>query len=99
MCTMLNQFKLVLLRYKPIAFWSFTTTMVLTIITSEIIYVLITKLFLIAILGYAIYSTTTNGEVVKKLNIASVSFKWASLLFLIDNVITLGYLLILKEFK
>lgn len=88
----------ILLFYKPYFLWSFAINILVTIFNPEIMTAIGTKLFLVVFLWY--YISYTKGKRLLSFynNIGVSTFKLFISVFVIDITITIGYLLIIKEF-
>lgn len=88
----------VILFYKPFFLWSFAINILITIFNPEIITAVGTKLFLIIFLWYFI-SQKKGKRLLNFYNSIGVStLKLFVTIFFIDIAISIGYLLIIKEF-
>ncbi len=88
----------IILFYRPYFLWSFAINILITIFNPEIITVIGTKLFLIIFLWYFI-NQTKGKRILNFYNSLGVStFKLFVSIFFIDVAISIGYLLIIKEF-
>jgi len=95
---MLNQIRSILNYYKAFAFWSFGVTIIITIISPEIILALLTKLFLIVLL-WLLFSDRKIRKRLRFYKIAGVSnLKFFTIIFLMDSFITCSFLLLIKGF-
>jgi hypothetical protein len=84
--------------YRPFIVWSLIINMVLSFIKFEIITILIIKLLLIFSLWHFLSETHAKRKLIfyKKLGVSMI--KLFSLVFVIDAVFSLPFLVILKEF-
>ena len=88
----------IILFYKPYFVWSFAINILITIFNPEIITAIGTKLFLIIFLWYFISQTKGRRLLNFYNNLGVSTFKLFVSIFFIDVVISIGYLLIIKEF-
>ncbi|WP_353778121.1 hypothetical protein [Winogradskyella sp. 3972H.M.0a.05] len=88
----------ILLFYKPMFVWSFAVTLVITIFNPLIFSAIITKLFLTFFAWYLVNETKTRQKLIALKNIGVSTFKLFSTIFFIDIVITIGFLIVIKEF-
>ncbi len=95
---MLSQFRAILFYYRPLALWSFTVTILLTVYSPEIISALLTKLFLM-ILFWLMINDRSMRKKIKFYKMVGVSnFKLVLALYVIDCLITCSFLLLIKGF-
>ena len=88
----------ILIFYKSFIVWSFGINIFLTILSPKIYVLISTKLFLTALIWY--FVKAINGHKILKVyrNIGISAFKLFMSIFLIDSLLTLFYLLIIREF-
>ncbi|RAJ13243.1 hypothetical protein [Olleya aquimaris] len=96
---MLSQLFAILFYYRTFALWSLGINILLLITgSSTLILALITKLFLVALLFYLVSEAEAKQKLsfYKKLGISDL--KLFSVLYLIDAIITIGFLSVINEF-
>ncbi|WP_461598589.1 hypothetical protein [Winogradskyella sp.] len=95
---MLKQLTAILNYYKPLALWSFLVTIAITVINPGLILALCTKLFLVFLL-WIMLSDRTLRQRLKFYKISGVSyFKFFSIIFLLDSLITSVFISLIKGF-
>ena len=88
----------ILLFYKPYFIWSCAMNILITIFNPEITIVIGTKLFLTIFLWHYISQTKGKQLLHFYINLGVTTFKLFASIFFIDLAITIGFLLIIKEF-
>lgn len=88
----------IILFYKPYFLWSFAINILITIFNPEIATAIGTKLLLIIFLWYFISQTKGKRLLNFYKSLQVSTFKLFLSVFVIDIAITIGYLLIIKEF-
>lgn len=94
----MQRFGAILLFYRPYFLWSIGVNIALLIVSPAIPPILISKLFLTAFLWYVVSETRAKRKLIFYNNLGISSLKLFSTIFLIDIFITLGFLLLVKEF-
>lgn len=94
----MQRFGAILLFYRPYFLWSIGINIALLIVSPSIPPILISKLFLTAFLWYVTNETRAKRKLIFYNNLGISSLKLFSTIFLIDIFITLGFLLLIKEF-
>jgi hypothetical protein len=88
----------IIIFYRPFFFWSFAVNILLTVFNPKIIPAISIKLILVIFLWF-ILSRVNGGKVINLYKDVGIStFKLFGSIFLIDILITLVYLLVIKEF-
>ena len=96
---MLNQLFAILYYYRTFAFWSFGINILLLIFgSSNLVLALITKLFLVVLLYYLVSETDAKQKLTFYKNLGVSNLKLFSILYLIDALITIGFLSLMNEF-
>lgn len=96
---MLSQLFAILYYYRTFALWSFGINILLLITgSSNLILALITKLFLVALLYYLVSEADTKHKLPFYKNLGVSDIKLFSVLYLIDAIITTGFLSLMNEF-
>ena len=88
----------VLLFYKPYFFWSFAINIAITIFNPQIITAVVTKLLLIIFLWFLIIQTNRKRMLTFYNSLGISTFKLFAVTFIIDIVLTIIYLMVIKEF-
>ena len=84
--------------YKPIVIWSFLVNIAITIINPFIVPAIITKLMLTIFVWYFVNETNTRRKLIFYNNLGISSIILFSVMFFIDIFITIGYLILIKEY-
>ena len=84
--------------YRPFILWSFGINMFFSFIKFEIVPILIIKLILIIFLSYLSNETNAKRKLTFYKNLGISTLKLFSLFYLIDILISLAFLILLKEF-
>ena len=88
----------IIIFYRPFFLWSFAVNILLTVFNPKIIPAISIKLILVIFLWF-ILSRVNGGKVINLYKDVGIStFKLFGSIFLIDILITLVYLLVIKEF-
>lgn len=95
---MLNQFRAILFYYRPLALWSFATTIILLIFSSGILAALLTKLFLIILFSLMISDKGIRRKLRFYKMVGVSNFKLLTILYLIDCFFTCSFLFLIKGF-
>ncbi len=96
--TNMQKLSSILLFYKPYFLLSFAINILITIFNPEIITAIGTKLIFVVFLWYFISQTKGKRMFDSYKIIGFSTFKLFTSIFLIDIALTIGYLLIIKEF-
>ncbi|RKE90811.1 hypothetical protein [Ichthyenterobacterium magnum] len=85
--------------YRPFVIWSFVINALIGFFNPEIIPAIITKLFLAVFVWYLVTETNEKKRFsfYKKLGINT--FTLFAVIFIIDIVLTISFLIVFKEFK
>ncbi|TXG35462.1 hypothetical protein FUA22_15640 [Seonamhaeicola maritimus] len=94
----MQQLSSILMFYRPLVLWSFLINIILSFFKVEIITILITKLFLIGFLWYITNETNGKQKLLFCKNLGISTLKLFSLLYLIDLLLSIPFLIILREF-
>ena len=84
--------------YRPFILWSFGINIILAFLKYDIVPILIAKLVLIVFLWYIINETHAKQKLIFYNNMGVSTFKLFFVLFIIDLLLSLPFILILKEF-
>lgn len=94
----MQQLLSILAFYRPFIIWSFFINIVLTIINPYIFPAVITKLMLTIFLWYYSNETSVRRKLVFYKNLGISPLRLFSTLFFVDILITIIFLLLIKEF-
>lgn len=94
----MQQLASILMFYRPYIIWSLIVNMLFAFIKFEVGLIITSKLILVLLLWYILNETRAKRKLIlyKKLGVSTI--KLFSLLFIMDLVISIPFLLILKEF-
>jgi len=96
---MINQLFAILYYYRTFALWSFGINIFILIFGSaNIIIALATKLFLVGLIYYLVVETDAKQKLTFYKNLGISDFKLFGILYLIDALITSGFLILINEF-
>ncbi len=84
--------------YKPFVIWSFLVNIAITILNPYIVPAIITKLMLTIFVWYFVNETNAKRKLIFYNNLGISSIKLFSVMFFIDIFITIGYLILIKEY-
>ena len=84
--------------YKPFIAWSFGINVILGFMNTHFIPAIVSKVFLTVFLWYYITESHAKRKLTFYKNLGFSEFKLFSSLFLIDIIITIGFLTLFKEF-
>ena len=94
----MNQLFSIFVFYRPFIFWSFGLNIIFSFLKYDIIPILIVKLLLVVFLWFFINETNAKRKLIFYKNLGISTFKLFSLLFMIDLLLSIPFLLLLKEF-
>lgn len=94
----MQRYEAILVFYKPLFVWSFIINILLIAVSHNIFIIILTKLFLLILVLYFIDQNKGKSNLIgfKKLEISQ--FKFYSLLFLFDTLLTITFLKIISVF-
>jgi hypothetical protein len=84
--------------YKPFVIWSFLVNIAITVVNPFIVPAIVTKLMLTVFVWYFVNETNTKRKLIFYNNLGISSIKLFSVMFFIDIFITIGYLILIKEY-
>ena len=84
--------------YRPFIIWSFLVNITLVIFNPYILLAIITKLFLIGLIWFISKETTTEQKLIFCNNLGVSNFKLFFTLFSVDIIITVTFIILIKEF-
>ena len=88
----------ILVFYRPFIIWSLVINMLLSFIKIELITILVVKLLLIISLWHLINETHAKRKLAFYKNLGISTLKLFTLVFVVDAIFSIPFLLILKEF-
>lgn len=88
----------ILFFYRPFVLWSFAINIFLSIIGYSIIPIFLVKLLLVIFLWYILNETNAKRKLIFYKNLGISTFKLFTCLYIIDLVLSIPFLLIIKEF-
>ncbi|WP_339895825.1 hypothetical protein [uncultured Algibacter sp.] len=88
----------ILVFYRPFIIWSLVINMLLSFIKIELITILVVKLLLIISLWHFLNETHAKRKLAFYKNLGISTLKLFSLVFVVDAIFSIPFLLILKEF-
>lgn len=83
--------------YKSLFIWSFLVNIIFTVIGTPIILALTTKLFLMIMVRYFFIESKPMETLFYK-SFRLSSFKLASIIFILDSIVTVIFLILMKEY-
>jgi len=94
----MQQFLTILAFYRPFVLWSFVANITILIVYPFIMPAVITKILLAIFVWYLVTETNARRRLkfCRKLGISA--FKLFTVIFLFDMAITIGFLIVIKEF-
>jgi len=84
--------------YRSFILWSFSINIIITIVNPNVFAAIVTKLLLTIFLWYFVNETSAKRKLVFYKNLGISTFKLFSVLFFVDILITITFLLLIKEF-
>lgn len=94
----MQQFFSIFAFYKPFILWSLIINMIFSFLEYEIIPILILKLLLVIFLWYFLNETYAKRKLTFYKNLGISTLKLFTLLYIIDFVFSLPFLILLREF-
>lgn len=94
----MQQFFSIFTFYRPFILWSIGINMMLSFFKYDIIPILILKFLLVIFLWYFLNETQAKRKLIFYKNLGISTLKLFSLLYFIDLIFSLPFLIILKEF-
>jgi len=94
----MQQLLSILTFYRSFVVWSFLVNIAITIINPHIIPAILTKLLLTIFVWYLLNETNAKRKLIFYKNLGISTLKLLSVLFFIDCIITISFLLVIKEF-
>lgn len=94
----MQHFSSIILFYRPFFIKSFAVNFLLLLFGIHIVPLFVFKLFLVCFLWYITTETNAKRKLVFYKNLGISTFKLFSIFFVIDTILSIPFLLILKEF-
>lgn len=94
----MQQLLSILAFYRSFVVWSFLVNIAITIINPHIIPAILTKLLLTIFVWYLLNETNAKRKLIFYKNLGISTLKLLSVLFFIDCIITISFLIVIKEF-
>ncbi len=94
----MRQLLAILTFYKPFVFWSLAINTAMAMVNPLIFPTVITKLFLIIFIWYLHKETNAKRKLIFYKNLGISNFKLFSIMYFIDILITITFILIFKEY-
>ena len=94
----MQQLLSILAFYRPYIIWSFIINIAITIVYPQILPAIITKLLLTVFVWFVANETGIKRKLIVYKNIGITPFRLFTTLFFIDIMITIAFILIIKEF-
>ena len=94
----MQQLLSILVFYRSFVVWSFLVNIAITIVNPYIAPALLTKLLLTIFVWYWVNETNAKRKLIFYKNLGISTIKLFSALFFIDSIITISFLVVIKEF-
>ncbi len=94
----MQQLSALFIFYRPYILWSFGINFFLVLIDYSLFPIFFIKLIMLAFLWYLMNETNAKRKLIFYKNLGLSTFKLFSYIFIIDFILSLPFLLILKEF-
>ena len=94
----MQQLLSILVFYRSFVIWSFLVNIAITIVNPFIIPAILTKLLLTIFVWYLVNETNAKRKLVFYKNLGISALKLFSVVFLVDIIITVSFLIVIKEF-
>ncbi|OUR92195.1 hypothetical protein A9Q87_06860 [Flavobacteriales bacterium 34_180_T64] len=94
----MQHFLTILAFYRPFVIWSFVINALIGFFNPEIIPAIITKLFLTIFVWYLVTETNAKRKLAFCKNLGISTLKLLSILFIVDILLTISFLVVFKEF-
>ncbi len=94
----MQQLLSILAFYRPYVIWSFVVNIAIAIVYPFVFTAILTKLLLTIFVWYMENETSAKRKLMFYKNIRVSTFKLFSVLFLVDMVITITFIIVIKEF-
>lgn len=94
----MQQLSSIFLFYRPFFIWSYGVNFLLLLLGFDVIPLFLAKAFLVIFLWYFITETQAKRKLVFYKNLGISTLKLFALFFLIDVILSLPFILIIKEF-
>lgn len=94
----MQQFLTILAFYRPFIIWSFIVNIALAVVSPFIVAAIITKLFLTVFVWFLVNETNAKRRLTFFKNLGITPFRLFTSLFIFDVLITISFLVVIKEF-
>lgn len=94
----MQQLLSILAFYRSFVVWSFLVNIAITIVNPFIVPAILTKLLLTIFVWYLLNETNAKRKLIFYKNLGISTLKLLSVLFIIDSIITISFLIVIKEF-
>jgi len=94
----MQQLLSILVFYRSFVVWSFLVNIAITIVNPFIVPAILTKLLLTIFVWYLLNETNAKRKLIFYKSLGISTLKLLSVLFFIDCMITISFLLVIKEF-
>ena len=94
----MQQLLSILAFYRSFVVWSFLVNIAITIVNPLIVPAILTKLLLTIFVWYLLNETNAKRKLIFYNNLGISTLKLLSVLFFIDCIITISFLIVIKEF-
>jgi hypothetical protein len=84
--------------YRPFAIWSFVVNIVIAFVYPFVFTAILTKLLLTVFVWYMANETNVKRKLMFYKTLGVSTFKLFSVLFLVDVIITITFIIVIKEF-
>ena len=88
----------ILLFYRPFIIWSLIINMLFSFLKFEVGFILASKLLLVILLWHILNETRAKRKLIFYKSLGVSTFKLFSLFFIMDLIISIPFLLLLKEY-
>ncbi|MBN4084925.1 hypothetical protein JYT89_01140 [Flavobacteriaceae bacterium AH-315-B10] len=94
----MRQLLSILAFYKPFVIWSFVINIAITFVYPFVFIAILTKLLLTVFVWYIANETNVKHKLMLYRALGVSTFKLFSVLFLVDTIITITFMIVIKEF-
>ncbi|RLD28818.1 MAG: hypothetical protein DRI75_05445 [Bacteroidetes bacterium] len=94
----MQQLLSILAFYRPFVIWSFIINIAIAIVYPFVFTAIVTKLLLTIFVWYLVNETNAKRKLIFCKNLGISTFKLFSILFLVDILLTVVFIVVIKEF-
>ncbi|MBN4070432.1 hypothetical protein JYT76_02010 [Olleya sp. AH-315-F22] len=94
----MRQLLSILAFYRPFVIWSFVVNIVIAFVYPFVFIAILTKLLLTVFVWYMANETNVKRKLILYRALGVSAFKLFSVLFLVDIILTITFMLVIKEF-